>query len=197
MNTTLRRDAQRNRDRIIEAARLSFAEHGLDVGVEEIARRAGVGMGTLYRRFPTKQSLIHAIFGDRLDKLQPTIDRALAADDAWEGLVEVIVATVEQQADDHGFGQMVVLRLGPEAVPDDIRRRFFGPLEELLARAQAAGQVRADITAADLPAILRMAGASALGDGAGTDCRRHVGLLLDGLRPPRRLPRRPTPGCSG
>ena len=183
MSTTLRRDAQRNRERIIEAARRSFAEDGLDVGVDEIARRAGVGTGTLYRRFPTKQALVHAIFEDRLDKLQPTIDRALAAEDAWEGLIAVIVATVEQQADDHGFGQMVVLRLGPEAVPEDIRGRFFGPLEELLARAQAAGRVRPDISAADLPAIVRMAGASALGDGAGADCRRHVGLLLDGLRP--------------
>ena len=183
MSTTLRRDAQRNRERILAAARASFAEHGLDVGVDEIARRAGVGMGTLYRRFPTKQSLVHAIFEDGLDRLQPAIERALAAEDPWEGLVEMILATVAQQADDHGFGQMVVLRFGPEAVPDDIRRRFFAPLEELLAGAQAAGQVRSDISAADLPAIVRMAGAAALGAGARSDCGRHVGLLLDGLRP--------------
>ncbi|TMM01949.1 MAG: TetR/AcrR family transcriptional regulator [Actinobacteria bacterium] len=182
MSATLRRDAQRNRERIIEAARRAFAEHGLDVGVDEIARSAGVGMGTLYRRFPTKESLVHAIFEDRLDQLQPVIERALAAEDPWEGLVEMIVATVAQQTEDHGFGQMVVLRFGPEAVPADIRRRFFAPLEELLARAQASGQVRSDISAGDLPAIVRMAGASALGAGAAADCRRHVGLLLDGLR---------------
>jgi AcrR family transcriptional regulator len=182
MPATLRRDAQRNRDRIVTAARRAFAEHGLDAGVEEIARRAGVGMGTLYRRFPTKESLVHAIFEDRLDALRPTIDRALAAGDPWEGLVEIVVATVAQQADDHGFSQMVVLRLGPEAVPEDIRRRFFGPLEELLARAQASGQVRPDVSAADLPAIVRMAGASALGGADAGDGRRHVGLLLDGLR---------------
>jgi AcrR family transcriptional regulator len=182
MPATLRRDAQRNRDRIVAAARRAFAEHGLDVGVEEIARRAGVGMGTLYRRFPTKESLVHAIFEDRLDALQPAIDRALAAGDPWEGLVEIVVATVAEQADDHGFSQMVVLRLGPEAVPEDVRRRFFGPLEELLARAQASGQVRPDVSAADLPAIVRMAGASALGGESAGDGRRHVGLLLDGLR---------------
>src|SRR5919198_5969688 len=104
MSTTLRRDAQRNRERIVEAARRSFAEHGLDVGVDEIARRAGVGMGTLYRRFPTKASLVHAIFEDRLDALQPTIERALAAEDPWEGLVDLLLATVAQQAEDRGFG---------------------------------------------------------------------------------------------
>jgi AcrR family transcriptional regulator len=186
MGATLRSDALRNRDRILDAARLAFAEEGLDAGVDEIARRAGVGVGTLYRRFPTKQSLVHAIFEQRLGDLQPTIDAALAHEDAWAGLVDLVLATVAQQAEDHGFGQMVVLRFGPEAVPDEVRRRFFGPLEELLARAQAAGQVRADVTAGDLPAIVRMAGAAALGSGAAGDCGRHVGLLLDGLRPARR-----------
>jgi AcrR family transcriptional regulator len=180
--TGLRRDAQLNRERIIEAARACFAESGLDVGVEEISRRAGVGMGTLYRRFPTKQSLVHAIFEDGLDRLQDAIDQALAAEDPWEGFVGMILATVERQAADHGFGQMVVLRLGPAAIPDTVRRRFFGPLEDLLERAQAAGQVRTDIDAEDLPAIVRMAGASVLGQPPGSDTRRHVGLLLDGLR---------------
>jgi AcrR family transcriptional regulator len=185
MATALRSDAERNRVRIIEAARACFAEQGLDVGVEEIARRAGVGMGTLYRRFPTKQSLVNAIFAQRLDDLQPAIDRALAGEDAWEGLVALLVATVAQQAEDQGFSQMVVLRMGPEAVAADIRRRFFAPLEMLLARAQAAGQVRDDVSARDLPAIVRMAGVSAIGGArAARDCRRHVGLLLDGLRPP-------------
>jgi AcrR family transcriptional regulator len=181
--TGLRRDAQLNRERIIEAARACFAENGLEVGVEEIARRAGVGIGTLYRRFPTKQSLVHAIFEDGLDRLQEAIDQALAADDPWDGFVAMILATVERQAADHGFGQMVVLRLGPAAIPDTVRRRFFGPLEDLLERAQAAGQVRGDIDAEDLPAIVRMAGATVLGGRGGADTRRHVGLLLDGLRP--------------
>ena len=143
MSATLRRDAQRNRERIIEAARRAFAEHGLDVGVDEIARSAGVGMGTLYRRFPTKESLVHAIFEDRLDQLQPVIERALAAEDAWEGLVEMIVATVAQQTEDHGFGQMVVLRFGPEAVPADIRRRSFAPLTPRSTYSRKTVQPRA------------------------------------------------------
>src|SRR4051794_27070525 len=178
--TSLRSDAQRNRERIVEAAHAAFAELGLDVGVDEIARRAGVGVGTLYRRFPTKQSLVAAIFDARLDELQPAIDAALAEEDPWTGFVSLVLATVERQAADRGFMQMVVLRLGPDAVPAEVRRRFFAPLEELLARAQAAGQARADVTAADLPAIVRMAGATALAPDR--DCARHVGLLLDGLR---------------
>jgi AcrR family transcriptional regulator len=182
MTSNLRSDARRNRDLIVAAARRCFAEHGLEVGVDEIACQAGVGIGTLYRRFPTKTSLIHAIFEQRLDELQPAIDRALAADDAWEGLVDLILATVGQQVEDHGFGQMVVLRLGPEAIPADTRRRFLGPLEELLARAQAAGAVRSDISADDIPVIMRMAGATAIGRDQAPDHRRHVALLLDGLR---------------
>ena len=182
MTSPLRTDAQRNRDRIVAAARRCFAEHGLDVGVEEIARSAGVGMGTLYRRFPTKKSLVHAIFEQRLDELQPTIDQAVAAGDAWDGLVDLFVAVVAQQAEDHGFGQMVVLRFGPEAVPEDVRRRVLGPVEELIDRAQGAGTVRLDIGPDDVPSILRMAGAAALGSGRTGDWRRHVELLLDGLR---------------
>ena len=182
MTSPLRTDAQRNRERIIEAARRCFAESGLDVGVEEIARSAGVGMGTLYRRFPTKASLIHAIFEQRLDELQPTIDRACAAGDPWEGLVDLLVAVVEQQSEDHGFGQMVVLRFGPEAIPEDVRRRVLGPFEDLLARAQQAGAARPDVGPEDVPAIMRMAGATALGSGRSGDWRRHVELLLDGLR---------------
>jgi AcrR family transcriptional regulator len=178
----LRTDAQRNRDRIIAAARRCFAENGLDVGVEEIARSAGVGMGTLYRRFPTKESLVHAIFEQRLDELQPVIVAACGADDPWEGLIDLLVAFVDQQAADHGFGQMVVLRFGPEAVPDDIRRRVLGPVEELIERAQRAGTVRSDLGPDDVPAIMRMAGATAIGSGRTSDWRRHVGLLLDGLR---------------
>src|SRR3954465_4513652 len=106
MATTLRRDGERNRGRILDAARRAFAELGLDVGVDEIARRAGVGVGTLYRRFPTKQSLVAAICDARLGELQPAIDAALAEEDPWTGFVSLVLATVERQAADRGFMQM-------------------------------------------------------------------------------------------
>jgi AcrR family transcriptional regulator len=184
---TLRSDAKRNRDRIVRAARKALAEDGLDVGVDEIARRAGVGTGTLYRRFPTKDKLIQAIFEERLDELEPAVERALAADDPWEGLADLLHASVAVQAEDQGFLQMLVARLGVAALPPGGSERFFTPLATLLERAHEAGQVRADVTADDLPALVRMAGATVLpeldgGDNPGWE--RHVDLLLDGLRAP-------------
>jgi len=182
----LRSDAKRNRDRIVQAARQVLAERGLDVGVDEIARQAGVGMGTLYRRFPTKATLIQAIFEERLDELEPATERALACEDAWQGFVELLHAAIALQVEDQGFLQMVAQRIGPEALPPGGRERFFAPLAELLERARAAGQVRADVSPADLPVLVRMASAAALPGIDRTrpeDWSRYVGVLLDGLRP--------------
>jgi AcrR family transcriptional regulator len=184
---TLRSDARRNRDRIVAAAQDAFAEHGLDCGVELIARRAGVGMGTLYRRFPTKEQLVLAIFEQRLDALAPAMQAALAREDGWAGFTELLQAGVAAQAGDQGFMQMVAERLGPDAIPEEVRARFLSPLETLLERARAAGQVRPDVTAADLPYIVRMATSvvrPTLGGDPPADWERYVGLLLDGLRPP-------------
>jgi AcrR family transcriptional regulator len=182
----LRADARRNRDRILDAARRAFAEQGLDVANEEIARRAGVGAGTLYRRFPTKQSLIHALFEQRLDELEPVFRRALAADDGWTGLVDLLQGTVALSARDQGFLETLAFELGPE-LPADLVDRLFGPMAVLLERAQAVGDARPDLRPEDLPVLLHMAGAST---GRRLDGRpmgpdewpRYVALLLDGLR---------------
>jgi AcrR family transcriptional regulator len=183
----LRADARRNRDRILDAARHAFAEQGLDVSNEEIARRARVGAGTRYRRFPTKQALTEALFEQRLDELEPVSRRALAGDDGWAGLVELLHAAIALQARDQGFLETVAERLGPE-LPSDLRERLFGPMAALLARAQAAGDARADLDADDLPVLLRMAGSSTArridGRPMDADWPRYVALLLDGLRAP-------------
>lgn len=182
----LRADARRNRDRILDAARRAFAEQGLDVANEEIARRAGVGAGTLYRRFPTKQALINALFEQRLDELEPVFGRALAADDGWAGLVDLLQAAVALSARDQGFLETLAYELGPE-LPARLADRLFGPMAELLARAQAAGDARPDLVPDDLPVLLHMAGRST---GRRLDGRpmgpeewpRYVAMLLDGLR---------------
>src|SRR5581483_4321819 len=145
------------------------------------ADRAGVGMGTLYRHFPSKQSLIDAALAQRLDELQPSIDGALSAADPWDGFAELLLAMVAAQVQDRGFSQM----LGPSGtgtISDQLRVRLLWPLERLMLQAQAAGRMRADLTAGDLPAILRMAGAAAQHAGPPQNWRRHVGLLLDGLQ---------------
>src|SRR5581483_4709230 len=143
---SLRLDARRNRSRIVRAARLSFAERGLGIAVHLIADRAGVGMGTLYRHFPSKQSLIDAALAQRLDELQPSIDGALSAADPWDGFAELLLAMVAAQVQDRGFSQM----LGPGgtgAISDQLRVRLLRPLERLMLQAQAAGRMRADLIA--------------------------------------------------
>jgi AcrR family transcriptional regulator len=187
----LRRDAQRNRDRILDAACRCFALRGLEICVDEIAQSAGVGVGTLYRRFPSKASLIQAILERRLDELQPKIDQALSDEDPWTGLSELMTALVAQQIADRGLSQLLLLRAPPDDLPEPTRRRFLGPLERLLARAQRAGRARPDVGARDLPAILRMASALALRSEEPGDWRRHVRLLLDGLAA---RAERPAPG---
>jgi AcrR family transcriptional regulator len=165
----------------VRAARLSFAERGLGTAVHLIADRAGVGVGTLYRHFPSKQSLIDAALAQRLDELQSSIDGALKAADAWDGFAELLLAMVAAQVQDRGFSQM----LGPSgtgAVSDQLRMRLLRPLERLMVQAQAGGRMRTDLVASDLPAILRMAGAAAQHAEPPQDWHRHVGLLVDGLR---------------
>src|ERR1700754_516540 len=120
----LRADAARNRARIVEAARAAFAESGLDVGVEEIARRAGVGKGTLYRRFPTKEALVRAIFEDLLEDLEALVDEFAAVEDAGEAFVGFIRESMRRQATNQGFLDVVAQRLGSAALTPDQRRRF-------------------------------------------------------------------------
>src|SRR3954454_16612818 len=93
--TQLRADAERTRQRILEAAGELFAQKGLAVGLDEIARHAGVGVGTAYRRFANKEELLHALFQDRVDELAGLAERALEHDDPWEGLKGFLEAAVE------------------------------------------------------------------------------------------------------
>lgn len=168
----------------MSAARKSFAERGLGTAVHLIADRAGVGIGTLYRHFPSKQSLIDAALGQRLDELQPSIDGALESQDAWEGFAELLLAMVAAQVQDRGFSQMLDPS-GGEVNSEQLRARLLRPLEVLMGRAQRAGRMRGDLVAADLPVVLSMAGAAAQQAEPPQNWRRHVGLLLDGLKSSR------------
>jgi AcrR family transcriptional regulator len=182
----LRADAARNRTRILDAARRAFAESGLDVGVEEIARRAGVGKGTLYRRFPTKEALVLAIFEDRLDELEALADRAEAEPDAWEAFRRFLADAARMQASDQGFLDVVAQRTGTVLTPEH-RHRMLGILARPLQSAQAAACVRPDLVPSDVTLLLRMVGATTRSapDGASMEAHwpRYLALLLDGLRP--------------
>lgn len=183
----LRADAARNRVRVLDAARAAFAELGLDVGVEEIARRAGVGKGTLYRRFPTKEALVRAIFEDIQDEIE-----ALAADtdkieDAGEAFAAYLTGAARMQASNQGFYDVVAQRLGGSALSNEQRRGMLDIASRPLRRAQSAGAVRKDLVPEDVWMMLRMIGATTrpAPDGGRMDEHwpRFVGLLLDAVRP--------------
>jgi len=188
----LRADAARNRARVLDAARTAFAEAGLDVGVEEIARRAGVGKGTLYRRFPTKEALVRAIFEDILGELEHIVASTETEPDPWTAFTTYLTATARLQASNQGFYDVVAQRLGAAALTDEQRQRVMSATARMLQRAQQANVVRADLVPEDVQLLLRMVGATTRPamDGSPMDDHwpRYLGLLLDALRPDSATP---------
>ena len=181
----LRADAQRNRRRILDAAAEAFSEGGLDVGVAEIARRAGVGAGTLFRRFPTKEDLIFAIIEERTLELIAAGRDAIAEEDPAAALRQFMFAGVEMHVRDQGFFDAVVSRVNKEGRLRELHDEIIDIAGELLERGQAAGTVRDDLAPADLPLLMcAAAGAASPMHGVLPELwRRYVGLILDGLRP--------------
>jgi AcrR family transcriptional regulator len=181
----LRRDAQRNRDRILAATRAAFQERGLEVGVDEIARRAGVGMGTLYRHFPTKDALIDAVVDARFAELTALAEEALEAPDAWDGFQAFLVSAVELQTTDRGFKDALAARGRDEPRVKAARRKLHRVLERLVARGVDDGALRTDIAAEDVSVLLwataRIVERTA--DVAPGQPQRFLAMHLDGLRP--------------
>jgi len=183
----LRRDAERNRQRILKAAAEVFNERGLDVSLDEIARHAGVGVGTVYRRFRTKEELIEALFMDRLDSVATIADEASANPDAWRGLVSFMERMAEIMAGDVGLRQMLMFATYGRDLVAVARQRNEPLVARLVQRAQAAGQLRADIQQTDIPFIVFMLTEAAhLGYAATPGIwRRYLTLVLDGMQPRR------------
>jgi AcrR family transcriptional regulator len=180
----LRRDAERNRRRILEAAAEAFAERGLGITMDDIAEHADVGVGTVYRRFPTKQVLIEALFEERMAELVAMAESAVQEDDPWEALIGFIERAQKLQADNRGLKELVLgTAHGCQRVA--CMREQLAPLaDELVARAQAAGQLRSDIEGSDLPLIQIMLGAIVdfTRDLEGDTWRRMLAIVIDGLR---------------
>jgi AcrR family transcriptional regulator len=180
----LRRDARENRDRILRAARAAFAELGMDAGVEEIAVRAGVGVGTLYRRFPTKDALIDAVFEEHLEQIVRTAEAALADPDAWAAFVGYLTSVVELQVADRGLSDILGARLRDERLIAKARTRLRPLVERLIARAQDAGTLRPDVVYEDVSVLLWTTGrvVDATRDVDQTFWQRYLALHVDGLR---------------
>jgi AcrR family transcriptional regulator len=183
---TLRADAERNRRLLLDAAAEAFAQSGLDVSVAEIARRAGVGHGTAFRRFPTKDLLVLAVIADRLETLRGVAQAQLDGEpDPWRGIAGFVEAAVQLHVADRGLFDAVVHERLPLDGLLEHKRNVLDVVGQLLARAQAAGVVRSDVTAMDVPVLVQCASQ------AGCQYRelepelwrRYVALLLDSLRP--------------
>jgi AcrR family transcriptional regulator len=174
----LRVDAQRNHDRIVAAADEAFAELGIDVSMEEIARRAGVGPATVYRRFPSKHELLVAIIDAGVAELEPVIAAAAGADDALAGLLAGMSAVLQAQAANASLVQVLAEAGALGALKEELATRILGPLCELMDRAQRDGQIRADLEPKELPALMRMVAATI----DGWSWPRYLALLTDALR---------------
>jgi AcrR family transcriptional regulator len=180
---TLRADAARNREAIVEAARAVFAEQGLDAPLDEIAKRAGTGNATLYRRFPTRGDLVAAVFADRMAEHVAAVEAGLADDDPWNGFASYLRAVGVMQARDRGIADLVTMHVSAPEI-EELRVRAYDGLIRLVARAHEAGVLRADFTDQDV-VLLLMANAGLVERAHGISARasaRLVHVLLDGFR---------------
>jgi AcrR family transcriptional regulator len=184
---TLRKDAERNRQRILEAAAEVFTERGFEATLDDVARHAGVGVGTVYRRFPDKGSLADALFMERIDRLVGMAEHAQDQPDAWAALVSFLENAAGMLASDRGLRQLLMFAAHGHDRVSYARDRMRPAIDALVKRAQADGQVRADLAATDIPILEFMLAAAAeyARHVRPTIWRRYLALMLDALRPAR------------
>ena len=179
----LRRDAQRNREAIVEAARQVFCDQGLEAPLEQIARHARVGIATLYRRFPNRAALLDAVLTGNLQAHIDAAEQALATDDPWDGFAFYLEQSCRLQASDRGLNDVMGMRFPRATAVEAAKARLFELLGQVVDRAQQSGQLRADVTLEDLAFLPAVRAAGAPGA-----WRRPLGLWLDGLRAERAHP---------
>jgi AcrR family transcriptional regulator len=186
-NRPLRRDAERNRQRILAAAAEVLSERGLDATLDEVARVAGVGVGTVYRRFPDKESLIEALFRDRIDAMVTAAEQALTEPDPWHALVSYLDFAIELMAGNLGLRQLLMFSTYGKKRISYARSRMQPVVTKLVERAQDSGDLRPDFAGTDVKMIVFML--SSVAEYAATSrpdlWRRYLTLIVDGLRPAR------------
>ncbi|MEC3979270.1 TetR/AcrR family transcriptional regulator [Amycolatopsis sp. H20-H5] len=180
----LRRDAELNRRRIIDAARVVFGSRGLEATLDDIAHYAGLGVGTVYRRFPGKEQLVEAMFAERMDEIRALAEQALEAADPWQGFVDFTWQAAELHADDRGLREVMLSNVFGHEQVAEAKARLVPMITKVVERAQRSGQLRADFVPTDLPLIHQMIG-SVIEYTHVTQThvwKRCLALLLDGLR---------------
>jgi AcrR family transcriptional regulator len=181
-----RSDAKRNRARILEAARECLAADGHEAQIDDIARRAEVGVGTVYRHFPTKEALLEALATQHFHRLADAAREALEDPDPWQGLSSFLSRAAEWQANDRALAE--VMAAEPEVMERAAldREDLHSAVAKLVERAQAAGKLRTDIVAGDVPMLMCGLGrATRVGSrGPTMSWKRYLAIMLDGLRAP-------------
>ena len=193
----LRRDAERNRQRILTAANALVAEVGLGITHNDIARAAEVGVGTVYRRFPDRQELIDELFDERVDRIIALVDAALTIEDPWQGLCAFVAGNLELQASDRGLQEIMHGDNRATELAQRAGRRVGPAVRQLVERAHASGQLRPDVGVEDFPLIQEMVGA-VIDHSRRIDpnlWRRALALVLDGYRADTQQ-REPLPGTT-
>jgi AcrR family transcriptional regulator len=169
----LRADAQRNLERVLDAATEAFTASGPEASIDEIARRAGVGHATVFRRFPTKDALMFAVVERRVAEIRALAEEALASDDPGGAFFDFVWKVAELHAGARGLHECV-LRCHEKPGAAELEQLSA----KIVSRAQRAGAVRSDIKAGDVPALVR----AALTAAPERQWRRYVEVVLDGLR---------------
>jgi AcrR family transcriptional regulator len=182
----MRADAQRNYTRLLDAASAAFLEHGADdVSLEEIARRAGVGIGTLYRHFPTRQALLEAVYRDQVAALEARAQELLKAEPPGDALAAWLRALMKFSSTKHSLTSALLASLGKDSdLLSSCSQVIRGAADALLARAQAAGVVRPDADSGDVIRLVHAVNiATQRGPADPGQADRMLALILDGLRP--------------
>jgi AcrR family transcriptional regulator len=180
----LRKDAELNRRKILDAAGELFAERGLGVTLNDVAHHAGVGVGTVYRRFPDKAQLIDELFEQRLAEIYARIQEAIEDPDPWHGLTSFLEGALEIQARDRAVKELLFNTPGGVERVAKMREKMFPLATVLVARAQESGELRADAAAQDIPMLQLMIGTiiDLSRDFEPDLWRRFLSIVLQGLR---------------
>jgi AcrR family transcriptional regulator len=176
----LRADARRNRERILEAAKEVFAEKGADAQMDDVARRAGVGVGTVYRHFPNKDVLMGELVTQKFSSITEKAREVLDREDAWEGFSELVSWSAGQMATNGALREALRDAGAAYEYAEPARMELEAVVDKLVKRAQRQGELRKDFRAAELGMLI--GGVCASMGTPGNDWRRHLEIVLDGLR---------------
>ena len=179
-----RKDAARNRELLINSAREVFARRGIEASLDDVAKNAGVGVGTAYRHFANKYELLKALMGQTIENIVDEAERAAQIADPWQALVAVFESALTVQARDRGLREVLMGVHDPEML-ERVQERMSKPINDVVRRARSAGVIRRDIEVSDVGMTIAMlcTVAEIAGDTNPELWRRYLTLTLDSLKP--------------